>query len=244
MEEYYVYIYLDPRKEGNFAYGDMEFEYEPFYVGKGKNNRYLDHLKLRNIDKRYNPIKFGKIKHILDCGLKPIILKIKEGLSEEDALKEETTLISKIDVINNGGPLSNLTKGGDGGDTWIFLPEELKQERKKKLSKSLKGHKTFERTDAYKEIVRASVKEACSSEEWKKQHSLKTKKGMEEKGITSEEISKRTKEGMKNVPYEKLAFWKYHKRIKKEDTIKVILKEELENYLAEGWIVIGTKKHY
>ena len=67
---------------------------------------------------------------------------------------------------------------------------------------------------------------------------------MEEKGITSEEISKRTKEGMKNVPYEKIAFWKYHKRIKKEDAIKVILKEELESYLAEGWIIIGTKKKH
>ena len=34
-KKYYVYIYIDPRKPGKFKYGEYEFDYEPFYIGKG-----------------------------------------------------------------------------------------------------------------------------------------------------------------------------------------------------------------
>jgi len=42
---FYVYVYLDPRKPGNYTYGDYHFDYEPFYVGKGCDDRLNDHLK-------------------------------------------------------------------------------------------------------------------------------------------------------------------------------------------------------
>ena len=41
--EYYVYVYLDPRKSGKFKYAEMLFDFLPFYVGKGKGNRLYDH---------------------------------------------------------------------------------------------------------------------------------------------------------------------------------------------------------
>ena len=44
--EYYVYCYLDTRNKHNKTYDSFEFEYEPIYIGKGKNNRAVRHLFL------------------------------------------------------------------------------------------------------------------------------------------------------------------------------------------------------
>jgi len=41
----YIYVYLDPCKPGNYKYGKYKFDYEPFYVGKGRNNRWMVHIK-------------------------------------------------------------------------------------------------------------------------------------------------------------------------------------------------------
>jgi hypothetical protein len=43
-KRFYVYVYLDPFKKGSFTYCDIELEYQPFYIGKGTNNRYIKHL--------------------------------------------------------------------------------------------------------------------------------------------------------------------------------------------------------
>jgi hypothetical protein len=55
---FYVYIFLRSDKPGFFDYGDLSFDYEPFYVGKGINDRIKSSLK----EKVNNNIK----RHIID----------------------------------------------------------------------------------------------------------------------------------------------------------------------------------
>jgi len=110
---FYVYVYMDPRKSGKFVYGDLEFDFEPFYVGKGKGRQYSSHLVKRRFKNSY---KFNKIRKILSLGLKPIIIKYEEGLSENEAFDLEKKLIKTIGRYNLGPrcPLTNKTDGGEG----------------------------------------------------------------------------------------------------------------------------------
>lgn len=88
---FYVYIYLDPRKPGNYNYLDYNFKFEPFYVGKGTKNRMYDHLHEDEIT-THNIFKLRKIKKIIKDGFIPIILKIKENITEEEAFILENNI--------------------------------------------------------------------------------------------------------------------------------------------------------
>lgn len=89
MEEFYVYVYIDPRN------------YEEFYYGKGKGNRKNAHLK-SNDDSEKTRI----IKEIQKEGLNPIIKVIARNLTEKEALLIEKTLIWKL-----GKNLTNISSG-------------------------------------------------------------------------------------------------------------------------------------
>jgi len=110
---YYTYIYMDPRKKGPFTYNELTFDYQPFYVGKGKCGRWKEHLretfKLLSSDYTH---KHNKIKKILSSGLYPIILKSK-FIDEKKALVFENILITTIGRQDlSTGPLVNFTDGG------------------------------------------------------------------------------------------------------------------------------------
>jgi hypothetical protein len=139
--ENYVYIYLDPRKCGNFSYGKFTFNYEPFYVGVGKGLRFREHIRESFKFKSLNLFRYNKIRKIIkETKNEPIIIKLFEKLSREEANRIEIDLIEKIGRYPFG-PLTNLTVGGDG----VVDPS---QETRKKMSL----HCSFRRPEVRKKI--------------------------------------------------------------------------------------------
>lgn len=89
MNNYYVYVYIDPRN------------FEEFYYGKGKGSRKDVHLS-QDSDTEKSKI----IKAIKKEGLEPIVRVIAKSLSEHDALLVEKTLLWKL-----GKHLTNISTG-------------------------------------------------------------------------------------------------------------------------------------
>lgn len=117
---FYVYVYLDPRKHGRYIYDNYCFLYEPFYVGKGKGYRYKD-LNSRNY---YFKNKINKIKKF---DLESIIVKLKEDIKEKDSFILESKLIKAIGRKDiDEGPLINFTDGGEGVSGYKFSENHRK----------------------------------------------------------------------------------------------------------------------
>ncbi len=87
--EYYVYVYIDPRN------------HEEFYYGKGRGSRKNAHL-----DSEADTEKTKRIAAIRKIGLEPIIRVVARGLSEDEALLVEKTLLHKL-----GKSLTNISSG-------------------------------------------------------------------------------------------------------------------------------------
>ena len=77
--DYYVYMYIDPRNN------------QEFYYGKGKGKRKFSHLKGKSDSDRTK-----RINAIRNVGLKPNIKVVAAGLTEEQAFLIETTLLWKL----------------------------------------------------------------------------------------------------------------------------------------------------
>lgn len=106
MNIYYVYIYFHPLTN------------IPFYVGFGKNERKYDHLNEAKKTST-NSHKLNTIRKILRGGMTPIIQLVDENLTRATACELEEFLIQVIGRADQGnGPLTNLTKGGDGNRDW------------------------------------------------------------------------------------------------------------------------------
>jgi DNA-binding CsgD family transcriptional regulator len=141
MNNYYIYIYLDPRKNGKYKYGEYEFGYEPFYIGKGKDNRW----KELGENKR-NKYFIRKINKIRKSKLEPITIKLYKNLNEKESFEKEIELINEIGRIDlKTGPLVNETIGGDGTSGYKHT-KEIKKLISEKLRKNFYDiKKEFER---------------------------------------------------------------------------------------------------
>lgn len=259
MKKYFVYAYLDPCVNYNQSFDDCIFSFEPFYIGYGSNTRHIDHLKTvmnGGIDGS-NPFKSRKIKKILNKGFFPIVIKLKDELTLEEAKNLETYLIKTIgtrSTIENHqhGPLTNLREGGNGG---------LSDYAKKKLSKSKMGQTLSDET---KSKVSVKTKEALQDPERRAKisathlgkakttdHANKLREHLANKCNTPEQ-RKRTSERMKNrviSQHERDRIAKGVSEFNKNTVIindgvinKRIKMDVLELFISQGWVRGRIKK--
>ena len=105
---YYVYVYLDPTKPGDYKFGNYHFSYEPIYVGKGKGGRIYSHL--RECERVKHKCRFhAKLLNMINHGVTPIIEKLAYELEELPALELESDMIKQIGLrVDGTGPLYNF----------------------------------------------------------------------------------------------------------------------------------------
>ena len=138
----YNYVYLDPRKPGQYWYEGLNFSllYEPFYVGKGCDYR-RKYTHLKQFQLRKKSYKTNKIKSIIFSGYDPklFIIEIYKNISDKTAIENEIHIIKSIGRLDlNTGSLTNLTDGGDG-------LRNISLERRKFLSDLFKGKTMIQR---------------------------------------------------------------------------------------------------
>lgn len=186
--DYYVYALLDPRKvlTESLQIAGIPIEYEPFYIGQGKNNRCFSHIQYQN----KNDITFraNKIRSILKDDMIPIVVKLVENISRNKSLELEIEFISQIGTINRignikSGPLTNLTSGGS-------LYSEMSEQTKLKITESLHRYWTQEERQKHsikmKQVMdNPEIREKCA-----------TKRGV----LMSDESKQKLSESKTGVP--------------------------------------------
>jgi len=108
----YVYAYLDPRKPVNISACNYEFNYMPFYIGKGTDDRKYKHLYYLDCDS--NRKKANKILKIIDEGynVKDFIIEMKTDMDDAESFDLEIKFIRELKFL--GVDLCNLSDGGEG----------------------------------------------------------------------------------------------------------------------------------
>jgi hypothetical protein len=109
LSDFYVYVLFRP------------WNGSPCYVGKGRGNRAKLHLWLGR--RHYNRHMANIIAKAKDLGLDIPCCIVRSGLTEEVAFETEIAFIAAIGRKKNGGPLVNLTDGGDGASGYTHSAE-------------------------------------------------------------------------------------------------------------------------
>jgi group I intron endonuclease len=177
----YYFIYMTKNIENNKCYIG-------WHATNNLNDGYVGSGKLL----RYSINKYGEDKHITG---------ILEFCNKNEVYQREKYWIKKKNTIVPVG--YNLTRGGDGGNTYILLSEEDKKKFKEQCSKQNRG-RSF--SEEHKKKISDSKKGKASPNKGVK-FSDETKQKMSKAWRTREPVSKETKEkhrqnrlGKKHLP--------------------------------------------
>lgn len=178
MEEkiFYVYCYYDHRYDPAL----------PIYVGRGKNNRYLQHYT-----KTHNIILHNKLNAIKsETGKDAKVIKLVENLTNDEANAVEIEYIKKFGRLDlKTGTLCNLTDGGKTTTGWV--PSE---ETKKLWSQQRKGKPQTEAQYAANCNRKLSDEQRKIKTEILKKYGTKYETGYKQsKEITDKVVSTKTK---------------------------------------------------
>lgn len=109
-KDYYVYAHCDPCKKIAVGYeakttflASLGITHHPIYFGKGRTDRCYD-LDRNGTHRKYR-------QNLKDFGKDFLVFKIKENLSEIEALCFESKLIDVFGIQGKGGRLVNLDEG-------------------------------------------------------------------------------------------------------------------------------------
>lgn len=117
-----------PLPEGFYVYIIYRPDGRPCYVGKGKGNRYRDHF-VNNEKGSWNP---NLARIIKNANRKLCVEIVQDSMSEKHAFSLEESLIREIGRKQNGGPLVNLTDGGEG-ECGRVVSEEVRESIRKRM---------------------------------------------------------------------------------------------------------------
>jgi hypothetical protein len=129
--DFYVYLFLDQRKPGQFLFNDRIFDYQPFYVGVGRKYRSSAHFTPSNLAKRNRKNSTIKAIQRTTGDAHPIHVRVADGVSQDTAFALERQIILHFGRQDrNTGILCNMTDGGEGNVGLVHSDKFLSSLRK------------------------------------------------------------------------------------------------------------------
>lgn len=160
---HYVYVYLDPRRPGDYRYTclsgkSVRFAHRPYYVGKGTSYRWTHHASEARRGRSGH--KANVLKAIEAAGFDPLKYVTVTASRRTDWMAQalEIDLIAGIGRYDLGkGPLTNKTDGGESHTGVIHSASRLH-----KMSNSMKsswaGKSVDEREAIANKVSSANIK--------------------------------------------------------------------------------------
>lgn len=176
MDNCYVYGLYDPNTD------------DLFYVGKGTGYRDASHLKpsmWTNPKKTTNPFLYYKIKSLMENDTPPVIKRLYENVSEEEAYRLENDIVLKYGrrFSKENGKLFNISeyKGGNKKGKKLHWSEDRRKEHRIHCKSKRKYDPTYE--ELYDDYITKNLKRCEIAEKYKVSVVL-VKKRLQHFGIT------------------------------------------------------------